>query len=138
MNVVEDGIRACQCTEEDPRVTRVGRYLRNARLDELPQLFNVLKGDMSMVGPRPQMLRHDHDFVGIVNNYDTRFDVRPGITGLAQVRGYCGSIDAASQMSNRILSDIEYVANRSLWLDGAVLLRTIRAFLGGTIQSQPR
>jgi exopolysaccharide biosynthesis polyprenyl glycosylphosphotransferase len=127
------GVR--QTTRDDPRVTAVGRVLRNTSLDELPQLINVLKGDMSLVGPRPHVpgmlaasMRYEH----LVPYYFERHVVRPGVTGLAQVSGYRGSTTDAQSAIGRISCDLEYIETWSLWLDVRIIMRTIyREFLSG-------
>ncbi|MCR1286060.1 sugar transferase, partial [Escherichia coli] len=91
MRVQEDGGSVVQATKEDPRVTRVGRLLRQTSIDELPQLFNVLQGHMSIVGPRPHALVHDYEYGAMIANYAFRHHVKPGITGWAQVHGYRGA-----------------------------------------------
>jgi putative colanic acid biosysnthesis UDP-glucose lipid carrier transferase len=113
-----------QATQRDPRVTRVGGFLRRWSLDELPQLFNVLNGTMSLVGPRPHALDHNEDFARQIRGYFARHRVKPGITGLAQVRGYRGATDTAEKLEGRVRNDIFYVDNWSLSFDVQILLRT--------------
>lgn len=124
MSVMEDGDFIPQAMRDDPRVTRIGRLLRCWNLDELPQLFNVLKGDMSLVGPRPHALSHDLEYEPHINFYARRNNVKPGITGWAQVHGFRGQTDA-NLMRKRIEYDIYYIENWSLMLDILVLLRTV-------------
>ena len=119
-----------QAQKNDPRITKVGAFIRKTSLDELPQLFNVLTGDMSLVGPRPHAVQHDEEYSARVNDYYARHNIKPGITGLAQVRGYRGETKEIDQMTKRIESDIEYINNWSVWLDLTILLRTITAFTG--------
>lgn len=119
-----------QAQKDDPRVTRVGRFLRRTSLDELPQLFNVLNGEMSLVGPRPHAVQHDAEYSQRIADYFARLNIKPGITGLAQVRGYRGETRTDEQMAQRVESDIEYINNWSLWLDLTILLRTFGAFTG--------
>lgn len=119
-----------QATEHDPRVTRVGAFIRRTSLDELPQIFNVLRGEMSLVGPRPHAVQHDHEYSQRIQQYFARHNIKPGITGLAQVRGYRGETRDINEMVQRVQSDIEYINNWSLWLDFSILLRTFRAFTG--------
>ena len=119
-----------QAKENDPRVTRVGAFIRRTSLDELPQVFNVLKGDMSLVGPRPHAVQHDEVYSQRISDYYARHNIKPGITGLAQVRGYRGETKEIGQMTKRIESDIEYINNWSIWLDLSILLRTTTAFTG--------
>jgi putative colanic acid biosynthesis UDP-glucose lipid carrier transferase len=124
MTTAEDGDQVQQATRGDPRVTVIGRFLRRSSLDELPQLFNVLAGDMSMVGPRPHALAHDLRFGAICPRYSERFAARPGITGLAQVRGHRGQIDRDEDLCDRVDCDLEYIATWSLGLELAILLKT--------------
>jgi lipopolysaccharide/colanic/teichoic acid biosynthesis glycosyltransferase len=125
-----------QCAENDPRVTRLGRFLRKSNIDELPQLFNVLKGDMSLIGPRCHpigMLAADVPYEELVPNYHERHKVRPGITGLAQVRGLRGPTVRPSKARARVAMDIYYIENYSLWLDVKILYQTFKKeFLNGT------
>lgn len=119
-----------QAQKNDPRVTRVGRVLRRTSLDELPQLFNVLRGEMSLVGPRPHAVQHDAEYSQRISDYFARLNIKPGITGLAQVRGHRGETRDIQEMVQRVESDIEYINNWSLWLDIIILFRTIGAFTG--------
>jgi lipopolysaccharide/colanic/teichoic acid biosynthesis glycosyltransferase len=124
MHVMEDGARVVQATRRDPRVTRLGRLLRESGLDELPQLVNVLAGDMSLVGPRPHAAAH-HDYYGpLIANYAYRHRVRPGITGWAQIHGAHGATPTLSDMQARIDLDAWYVDHRSLALDLVILFLT--------------
>jgi putative colanic acid biosynthesis UDP-glucose lipid carrier transferase len=109
----------------DARVTRVGRFLRASSLDELPQLFNVLRGDMSLVGPRPHPLWLDDKYAGEIDGYRRRYFVKPGITGLAQITGCRGATATRAQMLRRLEKDLEYVENRSLALDMKILALTV-------------
>ena len=128
------GVR--QTTDGDPRVTAIGRLLRSTSLDELPQLINVIKGDMSLVGPRPHvpgMLAASLPYEHLVPYYFVRHVVRPGVTGLAQVSGYRGSTTEAHSAIGRISCDLEYIEKWSLWLDVWIILRTVRReFLSGS------
>ncbi len=119
-----------QAQRDDPRVTRVGRFIRKTSLDELPQLFNVLTGDMSLVGPRPHAIQHDEVYSQRISDYYARHNIKPGITGLAQIRGYRGETKEIDQMTKRIESDIEYINNWSIWLDLSIIARTATAFTG--------
>ena len=119
-----------QAQKNDPRVTRVGAFIRRTSLDELPQLFNVLMGEMSLVGPRPHAIAHDVQYSPDVSGYFARHNIKPGITGLAQVRGLRGETREIDQMIRRVDSDIEYINNWSLWLDFTILVRTVFAFTG--------
>ena len=114
-----------QATPDDQRVTRVGRFLRRWSLDELPQIFNVLNGTMSLVGPRPHALDHNEEFAQRAEGYFARHRVKPGITGLAQVRGYRGPTDTAEKLEGRIRNDIFYAENWTPSLDAWILLRTL-------------
>lgn len=125
MHVAEDGASVPQATKDDPRVTRVGRVLRRLSLDELPQLVNVLRGEMSLVGPRPHALAHDDHFGLTVDRYANRQQVKPGITGLAQIMGYRGETETADKIEGRIALDLDYVKRWSLWLDLKILAITM-------------
>ncbi|WP_020168546.1 undecaprenyl-phosphate glucose phosphotransferase [Methylotenera sp. 73s] len=119
-----------QAKKNDSRITKVGAFIRKTSLDELPQVFNVLKGDMSLVGPRPHAVQHDEVYSRRISDYYARHNIKPGITGLAQVRGYRGETKEIDQMTKRIESDIEYINNWSIWLDLSILMRTVTAFTG--------
>jgi Undecaprenyl-phosphate glucose phosphotransferase len=125
MNVLEDGNAIRQATRNDPRVTRLGRWLRRANIDELPQLFNVLNGDMSLVGPRPHAVAHNNEYDKLIANYALRNHVKPGITGLAQVSGYRGETPTTDLMEQRVAYDLRYINNWSVWLDIRILFRTL-------------
>jgi putative colanic acid biosynthesis UDP-glucose lipid carrier transferase len=114
-----------QATRHDPRVTRVGRILRRTSLDELPQLLNVLKGEMSLVGPRPHAVAHDEHYGRLVEGYAARRRMKPGITGWAQVHGYRGETDTLEKMKKRIDYDLDYIERWSPALDLRILLRTL-------------
>lgn len=120
-----------QVTPDDDRVTRVGRILRRTSIDELPQLWNVLKGEMSIVGPRPHALVHDEKFSTMLEDYANRHQVKPGITGLAQVKGYRGETRTLDQIQGRVEQDIAYVRSWSLWLDLSIIVRTIGSVISG-------
>lgn len=113
-----------QAQRSDPRVTKVGRFLRKSSLDELPQFFNVLQGRMSVVGPRPHAVAHNHQYVELIPRYALRHKVKPGITGWAQICGYRGETDTLDKMEGRIKHDLYYLENWSLWLDLKVILMT--------------
>ena len=119
-----------QAQKNDPRITKVGAFIRKISLDELPQLFNVLTGEMSLVGPRPHAVQHDESYSRRVTDYYVRHNIKPGITGLAQVRGFRGETKDLDSMTKRIESDIEYINNWSVWLDIAILVRTTTVFSG--------
>jgi putative colanic acid biosynthesis UDP-glucose lipid carrier transferase len=111
-------------SRDDPRVTGVGRLIRKTSLDELPQLFNVLLGDMSLVGPRPHAVAHDEYYASLIDGYLGRHRAKPGITGWAQVNGCRGEIHSLEDMRRRIELDLHYIDNWSLWLDVRILVRT--------------
>ncbi len=111
--------------KNDPRITRIGKFLRKADLDELPQFFNVLKGDMSVVGPRPHRIHLQDDFRKIVNDYMVRSYVKPGITGWAQVNGWRGPTETDYQKKQRVKYDLWYIENWDFWLDIKIILMTI-------------
>ncbi len=109
--------------KKDPRITRLGRFLRKTRLDEIPQFINILMGDMSLIGPRPERPHFVEDLDGKVENYRRRLEIKPGLTGLAQVSsGYDSSV---ASVAEKVAYDIEYIDNWSLWLDIKILLRTV-------------
>lgn len=124
MRVMEDGPQITQVVKGDARVTRIGRFLRATSIDELPQLFNVLLGEMSLVGPRPHALAHDTYYGAHITGYHRRFAVKPGITGWAQVCGARGATPTLAHMQARIALDHWYVDHASLALDLLILART--------------
>lgn len=113
-----------QAKKNDPRFTRLGRFLRKSNLDELPQFFNVLMSDMSIVGPRPHMIKHTEDYSKIVPKYMVRQFLKPGITGWAQTNGYRGETKTINQMESRVAHDLWYMENWSLWLDTKIIFMT--------------
>jgi Undecaprenyl-phosphate glucose phosphotransferase len=125
MRVAPPGEEFAQATKSDGRVTPVGRFLRKTNIDELPQLINVLKGDMSLVGPRPHALQHNEDFEDRIALYARRHNVKPGITGWAQVNGFRGPTDTLEKMDQRVDCDLYYIDNWSLLLDLRIILLTI-------------
>jgi len=125
MRVLEDGPLIVQAKRDDKRITRVGRFLRRTSLDELPQLFNVLRGELSLVGPRPHALAHDEFYGKIVERYASRQRMKPGITGWAQVNGYRSETRDPELMRQRIRHDLYYIENWSPWLDVQILFRTV-------------
>jgi putative colanic acid biosynthesis UDP-glucose lipid carrier transferase len=125
MTVCQDEGAVPQATRCDPRVTRVGAFLRKTSLDELPQFFNVLRGDMSVVGPRPHAVAHNEEYRKRVFGYMLRHAVKPGITGWAQINGFRGEIESTEMMSKRVDHDIWYIQNWSLRLDLRIILITI-------------
>lgn len=116
---------SCQATADDPRKTRLGNFLRRTSIDELPQFINVLKGDMSIVGPRPHMLKHTADYTQLVDRYMVRHAVKPGITGWAQVNGYRGITDQLWKMERRVEYDVWYIENWTFLLDLKIMVRTV-------------
>src|SRR5262249_35864616 len=124
MSVLEDGATVVQAQQADKRVTRVGRVLRETSLDELPQLLNVLLGDMSFIGPRPHALAHNHYYEAIIADYAFRHHVKPGITGWAQVNGCRGETAHIEQMHKRVQLDLWYINNWTVLLDMKILMRT--------------
>ena len=120
-----------QVTADDPRITPVGRFLRRWSLDELPQLFNVLKGDMSLVGPRPHAVQHNELYRKVIPGYMQRHAFKPGITGLAQVSGWRGETRNLSEMENRIHADLRYQRDWSLKLDVKILIKTFLRLRSG-------
>jgi putative colanic acid biosynthesis UDP-glucose lipid carrier transferase len=131
MHVMEDGAEVPQARANDIRVSRVGRVIRKLSLDELPQLFNVIAGDMSLVGPRPHAVAHDDYYGARLSNYAVRQRVKPGITGWAQVNGARGATPTLDVMQRRVDFDAWYVAHASLALDLKILLRTPLEVLSG-------
>ena len=128
---VNDDADTIQAGKNDIRVTKIGRFIRRTSIDELPQFYNVLFGNMSVVGPRPHMLKHTNEYASKVDKYMLRHFVKPGITGLAQVRGYRGEIEKDSDIQNRIKFDIFYVENWSFLLDLKIIIQTVlNAFSG--------
>lgn len=113
-----------QATKNDNRITRLGKFLRKSSLDELPQLLNVLSGEMSLVGPRPHPVELNEQFSSLINDYMARHSVKPGITGLAQVNGCRGETDTVEKMAERIRYDLTYIENWSLLLDIVILCKT--------------
>ncbi|MEY9107449.1 Undecaprenyl-phosphate glucose phosphotransferase [Bradyrhizobium yuanmingense] len=130
MRVLEDGPTIRQAQKDDPRVTPIGKWLRKTSIDELPQLLNVLKGDMSLVGPRPHAAAHNNEYEQIIGNYAFRHHVKPGITGWAQVNGYRGETNTLDLMQKRVELDLWYINNWKLWLDILIIMRTAFISLG--------
>jgi putative colanic acid biosynthesis UDP-glucose lipid carrier transferase len=120
-----------QATKNDSRVTPVGRFLRRTSLDELPQFINVLKGEMSVVGPRPHALEHDDIYKDLVKGYMFRYRIKPGITGWAQINGFRGETDRVEKMMGRVKLDLYYMQNWSFWLDVKIVALTLwKGFTG--------
>ena len=124
MIVQENGATVVQATRNDPRVTGIGKLLRASSIDELPQLINVLSGEMSLIGPRPHALAHDSQFEKILSDYAFRHHVKPGITGWAQCNGARGATPKIEQIQERVKLDLWYINNWSLWLDIQILIKT--------------
>jgi putative colanic acid biosysnthesis UDP-glucose lipid carrier transferase len=124
MTTCDNGSEIIQATKNDTRLTRIGGFLRKTSLDELPQLFNVLMGSMSLVGPRPHANAHNELYRGQIQGYMLRHKVKPGITGLAQVNGYRGETDTLDKMEGRIKFDHQYIREWSIWLDLKILFQT--------------
>lgn len=114
-----------QAADRDKRVTPIGRFLRRSSLDELPQLINVLKGDMSIIGPRPHMIYHTEQYAPLIPDYMRRHEMRPGLTGYAQISGFRGPTPRLEDMENRVRADIYYVDHFSLWLDLKIFTITL-------------
>lgn len=129
MTVAEPGVSVAHATRDDARVTRVGRVLRETSLDELPQLLNVLGGEMALVGPRPHAVEHDRHYAAILPHYDRRFAVRPGLTGLAQIQGLRGEIRDIGGMARRVEADVLYASHWSFLGDLAIMVRTLPLLL---------
>jgi putative colanic acid biosysnthesis UDP-glucose lipid carrier transferase len=125
MRCEENGPKVVQAKRDDDRITTLGRILRKTSIDELPQLLNVLRGDMSIVGPRPHALAHDEQYGAVIANYHLRFRARPGLTGLAQIKGLRGGTTATEAMAARIEADNEYIERWTLGGDIKILLMTV-------------
>ena len=131
MRVCEDGDKIQQASQNDPRVTKLGAFLRRTSLDELPQFINVLTGQMSIVGPRPHAVAHNELYRKQVKGYMLRHKVRPGITGWAQINGWRGETDALHKMEKRVEFDLWYIRNWSSWLDLKIIaLTAVQGFTG--------
>ena len=128
MRVTEDGPVVVQAKKDDERITRIGKFLRRSSIDELPQLFNVLKGEMSLVGPRPHAVAHNQHYCERLERYANRHCVKPGMTGWAQIHGFRGPTEDPEKMRRRVEMDLYYIENWSLWLDLKIIALT--PFLG--------
>jgi putative colanic acid biosynthesis UDP-glucose lipid carrier transferase len=124
-----------QATANDPRKTKFGEFLRHTSIDELPQFINVLKGEMSIVGPRPHMVKHTQEYSALIDKYMVRHWVKPGITGWAQVNGARGETKRLSQMEDRIVKDVWYIEHWSFWLDLKIIFLTVYNALRGDKQA---
>ena len=131
MRCQENGSKVVQAKREDDRITTIGRFIRKTSIDELPQLLNVIRGDMSIIGPRPHALAHDEQYGALIANYHLRFRARPGLTGLAQIKGLRGGTDTVDAMAARIDADNEYIERWSLSGDIKILLMTVPHLLMG-------
>jgi len=129
MRCLEDGQDLTQAQRNDQRVTRVGRFLRATSIDELPQLLNVLRGDMSLVGPRPHAAAHDEYYGSRIPEYYARYQARPGLTGWAQVKGLRGGTETVEAMRRRVEADIDYIQTWSILKDAKIVLLTIPSLL---------
>jgi Undecaprenyl-phosphate glucose phosphotransferase len=125
MSTLDDGPVVVQATKDDKRITHLGRLLRKLSIDEVPQLLNVLRGEMSLVGPRPHALAHDNEYDRLIATYAIRHKMKPGITGWAQVNGFRGETPEIGMMKQRVESDLWYIEYWSLWLDIRILLVTV-------------
>jgi len=125
MRCQENGAKVVQAKRDDDRITIVGKIIRKTSIDELPQLLNVLRGDMSIVGPRPHALAHDEQYGAVIANYHLRFRARPGLTGLAQIKGLRGGTGEVEAMAARIDADNEYIERWTLGGDIKILLLTV-------------
>ena len=125
MKVCEDGAQVPQATQNDQRVTALGRFLRRTSLDELPQFFNVLQGTMSIVGPRPHAVAHNEYYRRLIPGYMLRHKVRPGLTGWAQVNGWRGETETLDKMEKRVEFDLDYLRRWSLGFDLKIIWLTV-------------
>ena len=128
MYACEDGETIRQVTRNDPRVSKVGAFLRRTSIDELPQLLNVLRGEMAIVGPRPHAIAHDKAWAHTVEFYALRHHIKPGITGLAQVNGYRGETETEAKISGRVRYDLQYIDSWSFWHDLQIIFKTLVVF----------
>ncbi|MBN9484496.1 MAG: hypothetical protein BGO70_03895 [Bacteroidetes bacterium 43-93] len=124
-----------QATTGDKRITTVGKFLRLTHLDETPQFFNVLLGDMSIVGPRPHMLYHTHYYAQFIPYYNLRHEAVPGMTGMAQIKGYIGEITVERELRKRVQWDVYYLKNRSIGLDIKIIFTTFAQVIGKALGS---
>jgi len=125
MSTQDNGAIVKQATKNDARITPIGKFLRKTSLDELPQFINVIQGTMSIVGPRPHAVAHDLEYGNLIPEYNQRFLVKPGITGLAQINGWRGQTDTLGKMKERINMDLKYINRWTLWLDIKIIFTTI-------------
>ena len=120
-----------QATQNDTRITKIGKFIRKTSLDEFPQFINVFRGEMSLIGPRPHMVKHTSDYSKVVDDYMIRQFIKPGITGWAQINGYRGEITNPEQIQMRVNKDFWYLENWTLWLDIQILFLTVYYVLKG-------
>ncbi|MDQ9129358.1 undecaprenyl-phosphate glucose phosphotransferase [Serratia fonticola] len=125
MSVMENGSEVVQAKKGDVRLTRIGAFLRSTSLDELPQFFNVITGDMSIVGPRPHAVYHNEQYRKLIKGYMLRHKMKPGITGWAQINGWRGETDTLDKMQRRVEFDLDYISNWSVWFDLKIIFLTI-------------
>jgi putative colanic acid biosynthesis UDP-glucose lipid carrier transferase len=130
---VNDEADTKQATANDSRITAVGKFLRKTHIDETAQFFNVLLGDMTIVGPRPHMLYHTRYYSQRIPYYNLRHETQPGMTGMAQIKGYIGEINVERELRKRVQWDIYYLKNRSIWLDIKIILNTFGQVIGKAI-----
>ncbi|WP_448636348.1 exopolysaccharide biosynthesis polyprenyl glycosylphosphotransferase [Pedobacter panaciterrae] len=128
---VNDASDKKQATKDDDRITPIGKFLRRSSLDEMPQFFNVFMGSMSVVGPRPHMLKHTEEYKAIINQYMVRQFLKPGITGWAQVNGFRGETKATEDMENRVKCDIHYLENWDSMFDVKIIFMTVLNVMHG-------
>ena len=133
MRTLDDGAVVVQATKGDPRITKLGHFLRRTSLDELPQFWNVIQGSMSIVGPRPHAVAHNEEYRQLIEGYMLRHKVKPGITGWAQANGLRGETETLDKMKARVDFDLYYINHWSIWLDLKIILMTImNGFTGKT------
>jgi Undecaprenyl-phosphate glucose phosphotransferase len=129
MTAMDDGVAIVQACRKDPRVTRVGKFLRRSSIDELPQIFNIVRGDMSIVGPRPHAVAHHDQYSALIASYALRHHMKPGLTGMAQIRGLRGATPQLALMERRVEQDLWYISHWSLRLDLIIIVQTCFALL---------
>jgi len=126
-HLCDEGLK--QVSEQDPRLTPFGQWLRRRSLDEIPQLWNVLRGDMSLIGPRPHSVAMDHYYRNYISFYDDRYKVKPGLTGYAQVKGHRGETRLIEDMQQRVMIDLDYIHHQCLWLDLKIFFKSVALFI---------
>jgi lipopolysaccharide/colanic/teichoic acid biosynthesis glycosyltransferase len=131
MRVCDVGPNIAEATADDPRITPFGALLRRMSVDELPQLLNVVRGEMSIVGPRPHAVAHDEYYSALIGDYAIRQNVMPGLTGWAQINGSCGETKELQSMIIRVEHDLWYINNWSIWLDLYIIVRTLPFIIAG-------